>query len=300
LKTGLARYGLMLNEQGVIIDDGVFVRMAEHHYLVHTTSGGAERIAAMMEEWRQCEWPSLEVIIVPVTHDWAIWTVSGPLAAATLARAGTDLMLGDFPHMTWRNAQVAGLPVRVLRASFTGEASYEISVAADRATDLGDALAEAGSADGLTLYGIEALMTMRIEKGFIHVGVDTDGTTLPDDVGMAGGVARKASDFIGRRSLIREDAIRPDRLQLVGLESEDLLPVGAHVLAGDAVPGESDGHVTSAAWSPTMDRPVALALLRGGRSRLGETVTLYDMGKRYRATLIAPGVYDPAGGRLRG
>lgn len=300
LRIGSARYGLMLNEQGVIIDDGVFVRLADDHYLVHTTSGGADRIAAMMEEWRQCEWPSLDVAIVPVTLDWATWTLSGPAAALVLGHAGTVIDLVSFPHMTWRIGTVAGLPARVLRASFTGEASYEISVAADHATALGEALALAGTADGLIPYGIEALMTMRIEKGFIHVGVDTDGTTLPGDVGMAGGIARKSSDFIGRRSLARADAVRPDRLQLVGLASDALLPVGAHILAGDAVPGDSHGHVSSSAWSPSLDRPIALAMLRAGRSRLGETVTLYDMGRRFRAAVIAPGVYDPAGERLRG
>ena len=300
LKPGAARYGLMLNEQGVIIDDGVFVRIAEHHYLVHTTSGGADRIAAMMEEWRQCEWPMLDVAIVQVTLDWATWTLSGPFARTTLDRAGSDIDLARFPHMTWQTGMVAGIPARVLRASFTGEASYEISVAADRATELGDALDRAGAADRIMPYGIEALMTMRIEKGFIHVGVDTDGTTLPGDVGMAGGVARKHSDFIGRRSLLRQDAVRPDRLQLVGLASAVQLPVGAHILASDTVPGDSDGHVTSSAWSPMLAAPVALALLRGGRARIGELVTLYDMGTRYQATVIAPGVYDPQGERLRG
>lgn len=300
LKPGAARYGLMLNEQGVIIDDGVFVRIGADHFLVHTTSGGADRIAAMMEEWHQCEWPSLDVAIVPVTLDWATWTVSGPKARATIERAGTDLNLADFRHMIWRSGQVAGLPARVLRASFTGEASYEISVASSHATALAIALEAAGAADGMVPYGIEALMTMRIEKGFIHVGVDTDGTTLPDDVGMASGVARKASDFIGRRSLSRPDAVRSDRLQLVGLASDAPLPVGAHILAGAAVPGDSDGHVTSSAWSPILARPVALALLRGGRSRIGEQVTLYDMGTRLAATVIQAGVYDPAGERLRG
>lgn len=300
LRPGAARYGVMLNEQGVLIDDGVFVCLTETHYLVHTTSGGADRIAVMMEEWRQCEWPGLDVAIVPVTLDWATWTLSGPAARATLARAGCDLDLARFPHMTWQAGSVAGLPARVLRASFTGEASYEISVAATRATDLADVLARAGAADTVIPYGIEALMTMRIEKGYLHIGVDTDGTTLPGDVGMAGGVARKTSDFIGRRSLRRPDALRPDRLQLVGLASATLLPVGAHILAtGAAVPGESDGHVTSSAWSPTLGAPVALALLRRGRDRIGETVTLYDMGTRARATVIAPGVHDRRGERLR-
>jgi sarcosine oxidase subunit alpha len=295
LKPGRARYGLMLNENGIIVDDGVFVRLADDRFLVHTTSGGADRIAAILEEWLQCEWVDLDVAVLPVTTQWATMTVSGPEARALIERIGTDIDLAAFPHMQFRTGTVAGLPARVLRASFTGEASYEISVAASEAGRLAAAISAAGAVP----IGIEALMILRTEKGYLHVGVDTDGTTLPDDVGMAGPIAKKASDFIGRRSLLRSEAIRPDRLQLVGLASEDSrLPVGAHVLRDDAVPGPIDGHVTSSVDSPTLGHPVALALVRSGRVRLGETVMLYDMGRRYRATIVDPVFYDKAGERL--
>ena len=300
IKVGSARYGLMLNENGVIIDDGVFVRLSDDRFLVHTTSGGADRIAAMFEEWLQCEWLDLEVAVFPVTTQWATLTVSGPKAANILRQMGTDIDLANFRHMTFREGRVANLQARVLRASFTGEASYEISVAANDAGTLIEAISQAGRAFELTPIGIEALMILRTEKGYLHVGVDTDGTTLPDDVGMAGPIAKKASDFIGRRSLLRADAIREDRLQLVGLQSDAaIVPVGAHVLRAGAVPGPIDGYVTSSYQSPTLDAPVALALVKAGRSRFGESVALYDMGTLHQATIVDPVFIDKEGSRLR-
>ena len=298
LKPGRGRYGLMLTEHGVIADDGIFVRLAEDRFLVHTTSGGADRIALALEEWLQCEWTDLAVVTLPATSQWAVMTISGPSARETIAAVGTDIDLADFPHMAYREGTIAGFAARVLRASFTGEASYEISVAARHAV----ALAERFGAAGVVPLGVEALNILRTEKGYLHIGVDTDGTTLPGDVGMAGPMAKKASDFVGRRSLLREDAMRADRLQLVGLLSDGpLLAVGAQVLApGGAVPGRSDGHVTSSVFSPTLDRPIALGLVRAGRSRVGESVEIYDVGRRSRATIVEPVFVDKTGERLNG
>ncbi|AXB78819.1 2Fe-2S iron-sulfur cluster-binding protein [Novosphingobium sp. P6W] len=300
LKVGGARYGLMLNENGVIIDDGVFVRLSAQCFLVHTTSGGVDRIAAQLEEWLQCEWLDLDVVILPTTTQWATLTISGPKSPSLLERLATGIDLSNFRHMTYREGSVAQLPARVLRASFTGEASYEISVAANDATALADAIVEAGADLEITPIGIEALMILRTEKGFLHIGVDTDGTTLPDDVGMAGPIAKKVSDFIGRRSLLRADALRKDRWQLVGLRTlGKALPVGAHVLRQGAVPGPIDGHVTSSYYSPTLRQPVALAMVSAGRARIGETIDLYDMGMRHRAIIVEPVFIDKEGDRLR-
>jgi sarcosine oxidase, subunit alpha len=149
-------------------------------------------------------------------------------------------------------------------------------------------------------FGIEALMTLRIEKGYLHIGSDTDGTTLPDDLGMGGAMARKASDFIGRRSLARADALRADRHQLVGILPEDgatPLLAGAHVVNATSA-GGSDGYVTSACWSPTLQRWIGLGMVRRGRARKGETVTLVDEGRRRAARLVAPCFVDAAGARL--
>lgn len=300
LKVGSARYGLMLNENGVVVDDGVFVRLSDHRFLVHTTSGGVDRIAAMFEEWLQCEWLELDVVVLPVTTQWATLTISGPRSSDLLHHLSSGIDLSNFRHMTYMEGTVAKLSARILRASFTGEASFEISVPANDIHTLLDAIEHAGPRFELTPIGVEALMILRTEKGYLHVGVDTDGTTIPTDVGMAGPIAKKVSDFIGRRSLLRADALREDRWQLVGLQSQQkMLPVGSHVLRDGAVPGPIDGHVTSSYHSPTLGVPVALAMVRAGRSRIGEKIELYDMGIRYRATIVSPVFIDKEGDRLR-
>ena len=301
LAPGRLRYGLMLTEHGVVTDDGVCARLGPESFLVATTSAAASRIAAMLDEWLQGEWPDLRVFATPLTHQFGVVTVTGPRARATIAAAGSDIDLsrGAFPHMHWREGRIAGLPVRVMRVSFTGEASYEIQVAAGAAPALWDRLVDAGAAFGIAPFGIEALMTLRIEKGYIHVGSDSDGTTLPGDLGMADGIARKASDFVGRRSLMRPEALRDDRHQLVGILPDDPhqpLRAGAHVVA--AADGRSEGYVTSACWSPALGRPIGLGMLRRGRARMGERIILVDEGRRRAAHVVAPCFVDPAGANL--
>jgi sarcosine oxidase subunit alpha len=299
LPIGRVRYGVMLSEHGVIFDDGVVARLAADRFLCVTSSAGASRVAASFEEWLQGEWPELRVFATPVTQRWAVVTLAGPRAREILAALGTDLVLDNasFPHLAWRAGHVAGLAVRVMRVSFSGELSYEINLRWDEAAILWRRITELGVAP----FGIEALMTLRTEKGFIHVGGDTDGTTLPADIGLDGVIARKIGDFVGRRSLARADGQRVDRRQLVGLATEDpqhVVEPGAHVLFGSEV--ASSGWVTSSAMSPTLGRSVALAMVSAGRSRLGETVTVYDDGKMQRARIVAPCFVDPAGERMRG
>jgi sarcosine oxidase subunit alpha len=301
LAPGRLRYGIMLTEHGVVTDDGVCARLGSESFLVGTTSSAASRIAATLDEWLQGEWPDMRVFATTLTHQLGVVTVTGPQARATIAAAGCDIDLtrDAFPHMHWREGRVAGFPVRVMRVSFTGEASYEINVAARSAPALWDRLVDAGAAFGIAPFGIEALMTLRIEKGYIHVGSDSDGTTLPGDLGMAGGIARKASDFVGRRSLTRPEALRDDRHQLVGVLPDDAhqpLRAGAHVVA--AADGRSEGYVTSACWSPALGRPIGLGMLRRGRARMGERIVLVDEGRRREARVVAPCFVDPAGANL--
>jgi sarcosine oxidase subunit alpha len=301
VKVGRVRYGLMLNELGVVIDDGVTARLDEDRYLVGTTSGGADRIAGWLEEWRQCEWPDLKVLIAPVTTAWGVVTLTGPKARDILRAAGCDLDLDPaaFPHMSWRDGTVAGIAGRVFRVSFTGEVSYEVNVPAGRTGELWDALTAAGAPFGLEPVGVEAWMLLRTEKGYIHVGVETDGSTSPDDIGW-GHVLKRETDFVGRRSLTRPDNLRPDRLQLVGLEaigSDQPLAVGSHVRGGGLSRG-SEGYVTSSGFSPTLGRGVALAMVRGGRARMGEELqVLADQGPQ-KARIVQPCALDPKGERL--
>jgi sarcosine oxidase subunit alpha len=302
VQVGRLRYGLMLSELGVVIDDGVAARLADDRFLVGTTSGGAARIAAMLEEWLQCEWTGLRVLVAPVTTRTAVLTLTGPAARRVLETVGADFPLAAdaFPHMTFREGAVGGVPARVFRVSFTGELSYEINVPNSAAAGLWQQLMDAGAAHGITPVGIEAWMLLRTEKGYLHVGADTDGTTAPDDIGW-GHVLRRDVDFVGRRSLTRPENRRADRHQLVGLEPLDgaALPVGSHLRSTAAQRG-SEGYVTSSGFSPTLQRWVALAMLRAGRARHGETVTVLHGAQPLRARVTAPGSYDPQGERLRG
>jgi len=293
LAVGRVRYGLMLNENGVVIDDGVVARLDRDHFLLSTTSGGAERIAAWLEEWQQCEWPDLRVIVAPVTTAWATIAVTGPQARAVLRATGLVADL-DLPHMSWTAGSLGDVPARVARVSFTGEMGFEVSVPWSR----GQALFEHARAAGAMPVGIEAWLALRLEKGFIHVGVDTDGTTTPDDLGWGAALARKPGDFVGRRSLQRTDNRRPDRLQLVGVEpaAGGSLVIGAHVVDG----GRSQGYITSALDSPTLGRSIGLALVAGGSARLGEVLEADDLGRRMAVRLVEPKFYDPTGERLRG
>jgi sarcosine oxidase subunit alpha len=306
LAVGRARYGLMLNENGVIIDDGVFVRLAMDHFLLNTTSGGVGRVGAMLEEWLQCEWPDLRVLIDDQTTQWANFTLAGPRARAVLAALGTDVDLAPaaLPHMAAAEGSVAGLRARVIRVSFSGEASFEVNVPARHAGGFLEAVLDAGAAHGITPYGVESLMVLRAEKGYLHVGTDTDGATTPDDVGWGAVARRKPGDFIGKRSLFRAANLSAERKQFVGLEpldADQALRPGGHLLLGAnrQPPALTDGWVTSACFSPTLGRHIALGLLRGGRERLGETVTVCDEEERIAARVVSAVFYDPANARLQ-
>jgi sarcosine oxidase subunit alpha len=305
LPPGRVRYGLMLNENGVIIDDGVIVRLAEDRFLLNTTSGGARRVAAMLEEWLQCEWSELQVLVDDQTEQWGCLTVAGPRARDVLGALGTDLDLAaeSLPHMAAASGTVAGLQARVVRVSFSGEQSYEISVAARATGLLLERILAAGQPFGVQPYGIESLMVLRAEKGYLHVGTDTDGSTTPDDVGWGAVARRKAGDFLGRRSLERPANRAADRKQFVGLEPADpkqAIRPGGHLLLGSDrhPPALTDGWVTSACFSPTLGRPIALGMLRGGRQRIGQTVTVCDEESRFEVKVVSPVFYDPTNARL--
>ena len=305
LRVGQARYGVLLNENGILVDDGIVARLGEQRFWVNTTSAGVERTYAAFEEWLQCEFVDFKVAVTPVTSRWANLTVAGPRAWQWLARVGVDPLLAPaaMAHMSLRDTLWRGLPLRVLRASFSGELGYEINVPVDEVLKLLEPLWAHATEFQAIPYGIEALEVLRIEKGYIHVGTDTDGTTLPQDVGMTRGVERKATSFVGRRSLSRPAALDPARLQLVGLVPVDgrtLLPVGAQ-LARQPPPTLTEGHVTSSCLSPELNSPVALALLTGGAQRLGEVLQVYHLGGAgIDARVTRPPFVDAEGRRVHG
>jgi sarcosine oxidase subunit alpha len=308
LAAGKCRYGLMLNELGFLTDDGVTVRLADDHFLMHTTSGGADRIAAWLEEWLQTEWPDLKVFVTPVTEQWAQFAVAGPMARQTIERLPSDIDFRpeSFPFMTFRAGTLDGVPVRVFRISFSGEQSFEIACPAGYGRALWEALLAAGREFGIEPYGTEALHILRAEKGYIVIGDETDGTVTPHDVGLSGLVSKKKADFVGKRSLEQSFLKGPNRKQLVGLLTADpneVLPDGAHAVreVKDKPPMETIGHVTSTYMSPTLGRSIAMALIQNGRSRMGETLSFpLEGGRVVKATICDPVFYDKEGARQNG
>lgn len=303
LKVGKVRYGLMLNELGVVIDDGVCARLAEDHFLVGTSSAGADRITAWLEEWLQCEFPDFDVLVASVTTNWSVITLTGPRARDLLAAAGTSFPVDAdaFPHMSFQTGTVGGIDARVMRVSYTGETSYEINVATGCTIELWDLLTKLGPQFGLTPIGIDAWNVLRMEKGYLHVGADTDGTTTPLNIGW-GHIMRRKGDFLGKRSLMLPAHQDPARLQLVGLRADGSapLPIGAHLIRVCEDGQQSDGFITSSGFSPEFGKGVALALVHGGPGRIGEGVTLQHEERRLRATIVHPTLYDPEGARLNG
>ena len=306
LKPGRCRYGLMCDENGFLFDDGVIVRTGEDEFLLHTTSGGSDRVHGHLEEWLQTEWWDLGVYTTNVTDQWAQVAVAGPNARKVLEAAGTDIDISAeaLAFMSYTEGRIAGCPVRLFRISFSGELSYEIATPANHGPVLWEALLEAGGPLGIMPYGTEALHVMRAEKGFVMIGDETDGTVIPQDLGLGWAVSKKKQDFLGKRAQERIDLTRPGRKQLVGLETEDpkeVLPEGAHAVAEVKPDGQkmrTIGHVTSTYFSPTLDRSIAMALIEGGAGRMGETLSFpLAGGKVMKARVVDPVFYDRQGAR---
>jgi sarcosine oxidase, subunit alpha len=296
LAPGRCKYGLLLGEDGFIRDDGVIARLAPEHFHVTTTTGGAANVLHHMEDYLQTEFPTMRVWLTSITEQWAVIALQGPRAATALALYLDGIDLTTMPHMSVREGQFAGGPTRLFRVSFTGELGFEINLPANFARSAWDLLRETGA----TRYGTETMHVLRAEKGFIHVGQETDGTVIPDDLGLNRTIARAKPDFIGKRSLMRADMLRDDRKQLVGLLTTDptiVLEEGAQLTAAGTV---SLGHVTSAYHSATLGRSIALGLLAGGRSRYGTNLHIPLTGGTEEITVVDPIFYDPAGGRMTG
>ncbi len=307
LKPGRCRYGIMLRDDGFVYDDGVVGRLAEDRFHVTTTTGGAPRVMNHMEDYLQTEFPHLKVWLTSTTEQWAVIAVQGPKACEIIAPLveGIDLSNEAFPHMSVAEGKICGVPTRLFRMSFTGELGFEVNVPADYGQAVWEAIWERAEPMGACAYGTETMHVLRAEKGYIIVGQDTDGTLTPDDAALSWAVSKKKADFVGIRGLKRPDLVKDGRKQLVGLLTKDpnvVLEEGAQIVADPNQPKPMTmlGHVTSSYWSENCGRSIALAVVAGGRARLGQTLYV-PMADRTIAVEVSDMVFfDKEGGRLHG
>ena len=276
LAIGKCRYGLMLNEDGMVYDDGVTTRLGENHFLMTTTTGGAANVLSKLEDYLQTEWPELDVYLTSVTDQYSTASICGPNSKKILMKLFPNVNFNDddFPHMSFKNSTINNINCRIMRISFTGELSYEINIEAKYGKSLWEKCIDVGKDFNITPYGTETMHLLRAEKGFIIVGQDTDGTMTPIDLQMDWIVSKKKYDFIGKRSLYRSDTIKEDRKQLVGLLTEDpkeILEEGAQIVSDiSKKPVEMLGHVTSSYFSPNLNKSIALAVVRNGKKMKGQ------------------------------
>jgi sarcosine oxidase subunit alpha len=308
LRVGRVRYGVLCGADGMVLDDGTVMRLAEDHFLVSTTTGGAATVLDWMEEWLQTEWPHLRVHLTSVTDHWATFPVAGPRSREVIAAVfpAVDASAAAFPFMTWQDTRLDGVPVRLARISFSGELAFEVNVDAWHARAVWDRLLAAGEPHGITPYGTEAMHVLRAEKGYPIVGQDTDGTVTPHDLGMDWIVSAKKADFVGKRSFDRPANRDPRRKQLVGLLPHDpdlRLAEGAQIVGTAELPAPPVpmlGHVTSSYRSAELGRTFALALVRAGRERIGQTLHVPVGGALVPVEVTSPVFVDPEGARRDG
>ncbi|MCR9192240.1 MAG: sarcosine oxidase subunit alpha family protein [Gammaproteobacteria bacterium] len=303
LKVGACRYGIMCLEDGMVFDDGLTARLGDTHYYMTTTTGGAAQVLDWMEFFLQTQYPKLEVFLTSVTEQYGTIVISGPNARKVLeaicphhAFDGTS-----FPFMQLQEAILEDIPVRLLRISFTGELSFEIHYPAHSGPKIWDLVYNAGKPYDITPYGTETMHILRAEKGFIIVGQDTDGSVTPVDLNMNWIVSKK-KDFLGKRSLQRQDTMRDDRKMLVGLMTKDpntVLPEGAQLVIDPKapVPVPMEGYVTSSYYSAHLKHSIALALIKGGVHRMGETLYAPIENGIVETTIVSSVFYDPKGER---
>ncbi|MBO9471926.1 sarcosine oxidase subunit alpha family protein [Shimia sp. R10_1] len=303
LKPGKCRYGLMCNENGFLIDDGVVARIDDETFLCHTTTGGADRIHGWMEDWLQCEWWDWKVYTANVTEQYAQIAVVGPNARKVIEKLGgeMDVSKEGLAFMEWKDGKIGAFDARAYRISFSGELSYEIAVPASQGRAFWDALLDAGKEFNIMPYGTEALHVMRAEKGFIMIGDETDGTVIPQDLNMQWAISKKKEDFLGKRAQARDHMASEDRWKLAGFETLDgsVIPDGAYIVADGSNANNQrnvQGRVTSTYYSPTLDRGIAMGLIHGGMKRLGDVVAFNKVdGGTVEAKVIDPVFYDKDG-----
>ncbi len=304
LNVGKCRYGLMLGDDGMVIDDGVTSRLGDNHYVMTTTTGNAASVMSKLEDWLQTEWPELKVYLTSVTEQFATISINGPYSPQLMKKLclNHDFSINNFPHMSFQNIEIDGVGCRVMRISFTGEMCYEINVPSGYAKALWEKCFDLGQEYNITPYGTEAMHVLRAEKGFIIVGQETDGSVTPIDLNMNWIVSKKKYDFIGKRALYRSDTIREDRKQLVGILTKDpneVLEEGVQLVEKiSTLPMKMVGHVTSSYYSPNLCRSIALGLVEEGIKKKGLTIYAPMPNKTIEVEITNPVFIDPSNERL--
>ena len=306
LPVGKARYGLMLREDGLLLDDGTTWRLGENDFLMTTTTANAGKVMQHLEYLLDVVWPELKVHLTSVTDQWAGAAIGGPKAREILASAVTGTAVDDkaLPFMGIVHGEVAGAPVMICRLSFSGEMAFEVYCGAGHGEHVWEALISAGKPFGLVPYGLEALGTLRIEKGHV-TGAEIDGRTTARDLYLDGMLSKK-KPFVGSGTMDREGLLADDRVRLVGVVSLDNRPLngGAHIVerSDPDNPRDSIGHITAACYSPALGRYIALALVKGGKARHGGRAFTSDplRGRYGPVEIVSHHFYDPEGKRLHG
>ena len=306
LPVGKARYGLMLREDGIVMDDGTTTRISENHYHMTTTTAQAANVLSHLEYYLQIVWPELNVNVVSTTEQWAGAAIAGPKSRDMLAKLYPELDVSNeaLPFMGFKEADFNGIPSRIFRISFSGELAYEINVKSDHGMFMWEKMMDVGKEFGNQPYGTEALSTLRIEMGHV-AGPELDGRTIPADVSLNGLVSKK-KDFIGKNSLRREAFNLEDRQKIVGLiptDRKSSIPEGSHiVLDKDAkLPNPKLGHVSSSCWSVENNNPFSLAIMKDGKNMIGKKFYAVSplKSKTIEVEVISSHYVDPEGKRVR-
>jgi sarcosine oxidase subunit alpha len=305
LEIGKCRYGLMLNDDGMVYDDGVTTRLGDNHYLMTTTTGGAASVMSKLEDFLQTEWPDLNVYLTSVTDHFATVSICGPYSKKILEKIINNIDFSDqnFPHMSFKEGLIDKIKCRIMRISFTGELSYEINIQSNYGLAVWEKCMKVGKEFGITPYGTESMHLLRAEKGFIIAGQETDGTITPVDLQMDWIISKKKYDFIGKRSLYRPDTMRKDRKQLVGLLTNDpkeILEEGAQIVENikNKPPMDMIGHVTSSYYSPNLNKSIALAVVKNGKNLKGKKLFVPMPNKNIEVTVSDTVFLDKEGNRL--
>jgi sarcosine oxidase subunit alpha len=306
LPVGKARYGVMLREDGMVMDDGTTSRISDNHFHMTTTTAQAANVLSHLEYYLQVVWPELEVNVLSSTEQFAGVAVAGPKSRELLSKMfpSDDLSNEGLPFMGLLDTKLGDIPARIYRISFSGELAYEVNVESDYGLHLWKKIMEVGSDFGVQPYGTEALSTLRIEMGHV-AGPELDGRSIPFDVGLNGMVSQK-KDFIGKRSLSKDAFVAEDRQTIVGLvpvDKKSKIPEGSHIVANDKAPTPIPklGHVSSSCWSVEYNNPFSIAIMKDGKKQIGKTLFAVSPLKDISipVEVVSSHYVDPKGERVR-